>query len=292
MNFYDFAKAHGVLIDRLIQDGRIHRCPTVEHERKRNGAYCYDGARGWVHAWDGEGVTQFFNDPHAKPWDDSEKRAHMAQRAREQQARNQRAAQNARTLLERAEWAPAAYMSYKGFKAPLGRYAKPEWKHGYGLVVDSSMFIPMYSLSGEIVGGQTIRWDGEQHEKKMLPGTKAKGAVYVIGDKRAPTKWLCEGFATGISIRMALDQLKFPDAVIVCFSDSNMVHVASQIAGRRLVFADNDKSGAGERAAIATGLPYCMAPDVGMDANDLHQRDGLFAVCGLIQSTRSTDSIR
>lgn len=287
MNFHDFARAHGVLIDRLIQDGRIHRCPTVTHERKRNGAYCYDGARGWVHAWDGEAVTQFYNDPNAKPWDDLEKREHMAQRAREQEARHQRAAQNARALLERAQWAPAAYMSYKGFRAPLTRHTRPEWRHGYAHVVDGAMLIPMRSLDGEIVGAQTIRWDGERHEKKMLPGTRAKGAVFVLGDHRAPVKWLVEGFATGLSVKLALEQMRFPDAVVVTFSDSNLVHVASKLAGRRYVFADNDASGAGERAAIATGLPYCMAPDVGMDANDMHQRDGLFAVAGLIQRTRS-----
>jgi putative DNA primase/helicase len=42
--------------------------------------------------------------------------------------------------------------------------------------------------------------------------------------------------------------------------------------------ADNDKSGAGEKAAKETGLPWAMPSAVGMDANDLHQRDGLRAL--------------
>lgn len=295
MNFLDFARANGVLIDRLIDDGRIHRCATTAHERKRNGAYVYDGARGWVHAWDSDGMTHFFNDPSARPWSEAEKRAQQAQRiarAREQEQRHQKAANEARALLQRAQWAPAAYMTYKGFRERMTRHTKPEWKHGYAHVVDGAMCIPMYSLDGSIVGAQMIRWIDQKHEKKMLPGTRAKGAVFRLGNPQATTTWLVEGFCTGLSVKLALEQMRFPDAVLVCFSDSNMVHVAPMVKGRKFVFADNDESGAGERAAKATGLPYCMAPTIGDDANDLHQRDGLFAVAGLIQKTRSTDSIR
>ena len=78
---------------------------------------------------------------------------------------------------------------------------------------------------------------------------------------------------------MAVRQMRLNAAVLVCFSDSNMVHVAALTKGsRRYVFADNDKSGAGERAAKETGLPYCMSPTLGEDANDLHKREGLVAV--------------
>ena len=292
MQFVDFARAHGVIIDRLIEDGRIHRCPTAQHERKKNGAYMFDGGRGWVHAWDGEGVTQYFNDPDSKPWTEAEKRRLHGERQRrlaEQDARHKRAAQEAAALLQRAEWAPAAYMGYKGFRERVGRHTKPEWRHGYAHVVDGAMFIPMYSLVGDIVGAQLIRWIPEEnrHEKKMLPGTRAKGAVFRFGNERASMTWLVEGFATGITVKLALEQMRFPDAVLVCFSDSNLVYVAPHVPGEKRVFADNDKSGAGERAAKATGLLYCMAPEVGMDANDLHVRDGLFAVCGLIQRARS-----
>lgn len=288
--FLDFARAHGVLIDRFVDDGRIHRCATENHERKKNGAYCFSSGRGWVHAWDGEGVTHYFNDPSARPWTDAEKRAQQQQRItlhRQQEERHKRAAAEAAAMLKRAEWAPAAYMAYKGFRERLARHAKPEWRHGYAHVVDGAMFVPMYSLAGAIVGAQVIRWVDGAHEKKMLPGTRAKGAVFRLGNAKAPTTWLCEGFATGLSIKLALDQMRFPDAVLVCFSDSNMVHVASQVRGRRFVFADNDKSGAGERAAKATGLPYCMSPNVGEDANDLHQSAGLFAVGGLMQRVRA-----
>lgn len=291
--FPDFARSHGVLIDHLIEDGRIHRCATEAHPRKRNGAYSWDGRRGWAHAWDGEGVTQFYADPDAKPWSGNEKRAFIeSQRAqaRAKARRHARAADEATAMLARASWAPAAYMGYKGFRERLPRHTKPEWRHGYAHVVDGAMFIPMYSLTGSIVGAQLIRWIPEEnrHEKKMLPGTRAKGAVFRFGNTNARITWLAEGFCTSLSIKMALEQMRFPDAVLCCFSDSNLVHVAPHVPGEKFVFADNDKSGAGERAAKATGLAYCMAPEVGMDANDLHVRDGLFAVCGLIQRARAS----
>jgi putative DNA primase/helicase len=56
------------------------------------------------------------------------------------------------------------------------------------------------------------------------------------------------------------------------------VQVADQIPGRRFVFADNDESKTGEKAAIQTGLPWTMADEKGWDANDLHAHHGLFAV--------------
>lgn len=301
MNFLDFARAHGVLIDHLIADGRIHRCPTEAHPRKRNGAYCWDGCRGWCHAWDSDGETHFFNDPDAKPWTSHEKQAFIdSQRAqaREKARRHARAAQEATAMLARAQWAPAAYMAYKGFRERLPRHTKPEWRHGYAWVVDGAMFIPMKSLVGDIVGAQLIRRvpnpdrPGQLiHEKKMLPGTRAKGAVFRFGNEHARVTWLCEGFATGLSVKLALEQMRFPDAVLCCFSDSNLVHVAPHVPGRKLVFADNDASGAGERAAKATGLPYCMSPYEGQDANDLHmddKRGGLFKVQALMQRGRTS----
>lgn len=79
-------------------------------------------------------------------------------------------------------------------------------------------------------------------------------------------------------------------SVLVCFSDSNMVHVASLLTkGKRLVFADNDKSGAGERAARETGLRFCMSPNVGEDANDVHVRGGLMPVCALLMEARKQE---
>jgi putative DNA primase/helicase len=67
-------------------------------------------------------------------------------------------------------------------------------------------------------------------------------------------------------------------SVVVCFSASNLVQVADQIPGKKFIFADNDESKTGQTSAEATGLSWTMADTVGWDANDLHMKDGLFAV--------------
>ncbi|WP_420867745.1 toprim domain-containing protein [Achromobacter piechaudii] len=107
---------------------------------------------------------------------------------------------------------------------------------------------------------------------------RATGAVLRIGSDRALETVLCEGYATGLSIDAAIKQLRLNAAVLVCFSDSNMRYAAGQVPGKKYAFADNDKSGAGERAAKEAGLAYCMSDVIGEDANDLHMRAGVLAV--------------
>ena len=58
--------------------------------------------------------------------------------------------------------------------------------------------------------------------------------------------------------------------------------MASMIPGKKFVFADNDESGVGEAAAKETGLPYCMSPTVGYDANDEHKKNGVFSVIKIV----------
>jgi hypothetical protein len=48
MDFVTFARLHGVLIDRLQEDGRWHRVPTASHPKKKNGAYMSRGDYGFV----------------------------------------------------------------------------------------------------------------------------------------------------------------------------------------------------------------------------------------------------
>ena len=67
-DFVTFARAHGVLIDDLVASERIRRCPTEQNPLKKNGAFMWDGERGFVFAWDGEAKAQWYSDPTARPW--------------------------------------------------------------------------------------------------------------------------------------------------------------------------------------------------------------------------------
>ncbi len=87
----------------------------------------------------------------------------------------------------------------------------------------------------------------------------------------------------------ALRQLRLNASVVVCFSAHNLTHVAVAMTGRRFVFADNDTSGTGQRAAVATGLPWTASPVDGEDANDLHARAGTMALAKLLMEVRRSN---
>lgn len=283
MSFIDFARAHGVEIDpaRLYASERIKRCGTTEKPKGTNGAYFWDGERGWVFNWSAEARVQWFHDDKAQPWTEAEKASWKAKRQAAQASQEreyQRAAQRAAVLLRCAKPSEHNYLHRKGFPEAQGF-----------VTADGALLIPMRNLTtNNVQGVQVIRWDEETRSftKKMSPGMRAKGAVFRMGDKTAPETILCEGYATGLSIVAALRSVGLRASVLVCFSAHNLEFIAPQIKGRAFVFADHDASGTGEKSAKATGLPYCMSPVMGEDANDLHARAGLFAVCQLLMSVR------
>lgn len=278
MRFEDFARAHGVVVRDLYASERIRRCATVEHERSKNGAYYWDGKRGWVMAWDGDGRVHWFNDESAQPWTEAEKLAWKQRNqsaAQERERRYAQAAKAAKTLIDACKCQEHGYLIRKGFR------------HEKGLVSpDGALVIPMRDLAtAALHGAQVLTWDDESMAwvKKFIFGTRAKNAIFRLGNKHAPLTVLVEGYATGLSVAEALRQMRLTGSVLVCFSAGNLVHVAKSLPGRAIVFADHDLSMTGEQAAKQTGLPYCISPVPGEDANDLHQRAGLLAVCSLIQ---------
>lgn len=287
MSFVRFAQACGVVIDRLHDDGRIHRCGTVAHPRSKNGAYAFDGDRGWAMAWDAGDKVQWFSDPRARPWTEEDKRAWMARRdaeRREQERKYAQAAKTAQAMLRACRLDEHGYLRLKGFPKAKGFVTD-----------DETLLVPMRNLrTNELQGAQAIHWDAEirQWTKKMVYGMRAKAAVFRIGRSAGGgSTVLCEGFATGLSIDAALRQLNFSWSVLVCFSAQNMAHVASMLEGSFYVFADNDASQTGESTAKAIGRPYCMAPTVGWDANDWHFAHGLVPLCAALMRLRQEASM-
>jgi phage/plasmid primase-like uncharacterized protein len=287
MNFIDFARAHGLEIDpaRFYPSEKIRRCGTVDKPRSLNGSYLWDGERGWCFNWSEEAKVIWYNDPSAKPWTDEEKRAWASKRASaatEQEHRYQQAAIQADKVLRSAKYEHHPYLEIKGFRETRG------------LVLDDSLLISMRNVvTNKLQGYQSIRWNQEErrYEKKMLTGMRARNSVLFLGDRDAKEFWLVEGFATGLSVRHALRSVGIPAAVVICFSANNLVQVADQIKGTRLIFADNDESKTGENSAIQTGLPWTMADTVGWDANDLHLKEGVFSVVAKIMELRSREMV-
>lgn len=281
--FIDFARAHGVEIDpaRFYSSEKIHRCGTVEKPRSNNGAWFWDGQRGWVMDWSGDARTVWYQDPNARPWTDQEKRDWMLKRQTanaQKDSAYELAAQRADVVLRSAKMDTHAYLTIKGF---------PDMK---GLVLDDKLLIPMRNVvTNKLQGYQEIWWDAPnmRYEKKMLHGMRAKNAVLYMGERSAPEAWLVEGYATGLSLHAALRSVGLKASVVVCFSASNLVAVADQIKGKRYIYADNDVSLTGQKSAEQTGLPWTMSDTVGYDANDDHAKTGLFSVVKKIMDLRS-----
>lgn len=268
MSFASFLAERGLLVDAPISDNRVHRCRTDTHPKKRNGAYQWDGVSGWAQDWALDAVPVLYRDPKDDPISRAERELLARTRREEERRLRASAAKRARDMAARAEVTTHPYLAAKGFPAARA------------MVLDGKLLIPAWDCKAygqRLLSLQTI--DAQGH-KLFLPGGRMRGAVHLIGPTTAET-WLCEGYATALSILAALKHLYRPARVAICFSAGNLIEVAKHLRGR--VIADNDASGAGERSAIATGLPYVLPPVTGMDFNDYHQGYGLFAAAGVLR---------
>lgn len=258
MDLVSFCRAHGILIDSLPPVGIWKRYPTDDHPRKRNGAVKYMGTHAFVqnHAtetaisvWKPDG--QVDTDKYRRMNQDAESRHRMAQ---------ERAAEKARFILSKSAPYEHPYLAAKGFPKERGLVYQSD---------DLLLVVPM-RVAGRTVGCQLIAPDGS---KRFLFGQRTSGATHTLDAKGVHV--LCEGYATALSVQAALRQLKIAYRIHVCFSAGNLVKVALALPGG-VVIADNDASQTGQKAAEATGWPYWVSDSPGEDANDAHQRLGLF----------------
>ena len=281
MMFDAFCRAHGLLVDG-IEAGRWVRVPTEDHPRTRNGAYKYLGDVGFVQNHATMPEVAIWRPEAADVARIDVARIRAEAEAHQKRVRDgwQRAAVKAAGMVRQSRPGEHDYLHYKGLDDERGLVHE-----------DGSLLVPMrHWRTNELVGLQVIAWDAADRKwtKKMLPGMRAKGATLRIGPLRAPRLWLVEGYATGLSVMSALRAIRSRDAVLICFSAGNLTHVAAALGGEQAVFADHDASGAGQAAARATGARWCMSPELGEDANDMHKRAGVFAVAKLMMGAAVT----
>ena len=257
MDFIAFARAHGILIDRLPQLGVWRRYPTQDHPNKRNGAIKFMGdvafIQNWatsteVEIWKAEGVAQVDLDRYRRD-------VQAAERKRKQQQLD--AAKKAQWILAQCQIAKHPYLAAKGFPDDQGWV----WKSDDGLV----LVIPM-RVGHQLVGCQLIREDGT---KRFLAGQRTSGAEYVM-DAKGP-HILVEGYATALSVKQAMLALKRKFTLHVTFSAGNMKKIAETLPSGFIV-ADNDASQTGQKTAQEIGWPYFLPPEEGTDFNDFIQK--------------------
>jgi len=221
-------------------------------------------------------------------------------RKKDRRAETERAA-NASKLATRmvreAEQAAHPYLRRKGFpdepaltlSAQMVRElatAEAGRKAGDYLVTDegqAAIVVPAW-ISAHISSVQLIWEDGT---KKFLFGGNMGGAFHRLASGN--DTWLCEGYATGLSLRAALRGINRQDTVLVCFSASNVAKVSAAIGGRCYIAGDHDRPqpqfgdiGTSEFFARKAGRRYVLPPELGDDFNDMHMKDSIFAVQRLL----------
>jgi putative DNA primase/helicase len=205
----------------------------------------------------------------ATPQQLEDRRLEIAQRATKEgiaQAKaHADAARKAAWIMNQTVREQHAYLHSKGWKDEQGAVWHPN-------ETDNLLCIPM-RVNGALVGVQLIDRNGK---KNFLKGQRTSGAEYVISNPgHNGIHWWCEGYATGLALRKCLHALSMRYIVHITFSANNLIRLATEY-GEGMVIADNDVSQTGERAAIATGLPYWISEVEGEDFNDFYQRLGLF----------------
>jgi putative DNA primase/helicase len=253
MTFEQFAMGHGLIINSLIFDKWV-RVPTDDHPRKLNGAYIFDGHQGAIinFALHDKHIIYKSEEPY-KP--DPNAAAKRQQLERDRIQRQHEARGKAAYILDNSTKQPHAYLKRKGFEEN-------------GWVWNGLLVVPM-RINSALVGCQLIQEDGS---KKFLAGQITKGASLIIDNKGRDI--LCEGFATGLSVRRALKHLRVRYRIHICFSAGNMLEIAKTVTDP-LVIADNDTMGVNTAKKIA--LRYWLG-EAGEDFNDAEQRLGTTGV--------------
>ena len=221
-------------------------------------------ARGWRDTSDSERPSAELLQARRRA---AEARATAEGQAREKE--RQQAASKAAWILGQCKPEKHAYLQSKGWPDALGQVWRVDEENNL-------LCIPM-RVGQNLVGIQMIDRNGS---KKYLQGQRTSGAEYVISNpgSGALDFWV-EGYASGLSLRACLSALRMRYRIHITFSAGNL----KAMANSGYVIADNDASGTGEKAAIATGLPYWMSDVTGEDINDAHKRLGLFGCSQMLR---------
>lgn len=296
--FLDAIAASGLTPpDEIIGDGKIQRFSSNGNPRDKAGWYVFhdDERPAGRFGCNRAQIDATWSSKNKREFTPEEK---IAWRKKMDDAKSQREADVAR---ERAECAERA--------AKMWEQAH-ETSHPYGVrkqvgtegtrVLNGELLIPLRHGPGPIVGLQRIMADGE---KKFLKGTPISGAYTVLGK---PTKTgpvvICEGWATGMSIRMATGY-----CIVVAFNAGNLTNVAKKIRAALpeaeiIIAADDDAftdgnpgvkaaSEAAREIRASFAMPvWAGERDKDTDFNDLHAAEGLDAVKACIADAKILSS--
>jgi putative DNA primase/helicase len=248
--------------------------------RARNGQYYVTGAYGW---WEAEQLIKFKVERDFKGMDEDERerlersiRAKEEERARKEAHKHKMSAHRAQAQWDHAsKEAPEGghpYVVKKGIRAEGCRY------------IDDTLVIPMWGWEDGrpvVKGLQKISADGS---KRFTGGMDKIGTMCGLGKVKDDDHiiGLTEGYATGGSVRMALD---FSVPIFVAFDAGNLLAAAQNLRTlypdkHIVIFADDDAYiGARINSLLAKTYGVEFGPAVpfyktGQDAREFKGRAG------------------
>jgi len=297
--------------EQLKMDGSKHRIKlTGDKGRATSGEYCIyldESPAGWFksyrashgvpyEAWSYKSEVFSSMSPAERRAFIEKKEAERAERERIDAMERQRAIQ-----ISREKWAHSTPA------IPMHNYAlKKCLRDLYGArLLGNDLVIPYTNTNYEIMIVQTISMSGQKYFQTngpkmgnfcVLSGeAEPSSGVNVIPANTNGPVFVCEGWATGCSIRAATESV-----VIVAADAGNLMHVVGPLRESRpdlelVVAADNDKykrnGNAGMAAAIKifeqTGIPY-VAPDFN-DSEELSDWNDFSNARGMEATRRSIE---
>ncbi len=279
----------GLLVEHIVADGALHRCPTKGKSQGKDGAYILHldpPAAGWWKNWrtneDANWTAK--GDELLSPEDRARLNARIerdkAVREVEQSERHAKARERAQRILAGSEPAKPdhPYLTRKSVPV-LGELRQTD---------DGKLVVPVSGLDGAVQSLQLISQDGV---KRFLTGGKIESGYFPIsakdGSKSRPLV-VCEGYATAASLHQATEH-----ACLVAFNAGNLSAVAkfarTQYPEREIIFAADDDHGtkgnpgltkarqAAREIGAKVAVPRFAEPG-GTDFNDLAQSEGLEVV--------------
>jgi len=268
-------------------DDLIHNYRIVDGNRKRNGAYQLkitpEFGCGWV---------KNYRTGELLKWTSKLSRS-LTPNERTEIRKRLKAEETAREVARAAaekEAAMRALMTWNRGTAPTeNAYSKRKQIKLLGVkMMGTIIMVPVYIDSAVA----SVQFIAENGEKRFMKGGRIKGGYAAIAksDDDKSTIAICEGYATGASVRAATG---WP--VIVAFSAGNLEHVALTMRtkypdARIVIAADNDcetEPNIGiekaKQAAVKIGA-HVIWPEIvdndgkSVDFNDVHVKMGLEAV--------------
>ena len=262
---YEAVRKAGLVVKQFIEDGEMHRVPTVQKPNSLNGWYSVHQSKLGVKTvffgnWQtnvSDAWSNWSGDRQDFEYDKEQWAATNLKRKKEIREAGLRASETWNRLAEN-DGKVTPYLQKKKYEKATGTRAEGD-----------TLVVPIYNRTGELTGLQFIAPTGQ---KRFTKGSQVKHGFMLIGSThdalRNETKvCVTEGYATGLAVHEATG---FPVAVVFSanFCEATVKDLREMTAAEFLICLDNDENQVGQKATEKTcaNVERCLnrlPPEVG-----------------------------